>query len=188
VERHTAGGHRQEAGDQKKDLVLRLYRRRYRTQPRARVSTWLCHISQNVARNALRSRRRRPCVRFEARPGTDGETLSEDRYLEGRSECPSRPLERAELAGGNGSREDVGLARPLGDAAVEGEPVGVEQRARGGKIPLVTEQQREVVDARCCRTMLRSQRLFVDGESTFEERPISPSRTRSMSAAIDFPS
>src|SRR2546421_5018729 len=57
-------GDRQEAEDLAQDVFLRLYRYRKRYQPRAKFATWLYHITQNVARNALRSRRRRPCVRL----------------------------------------------------------------------------------------------------------------------------
>src|SRR5262249_20214438 len=45
-------------------VSLRLYRARARYQPRARFATWVFHVTQNVARNALRSRRRRPCVQL----------------------------------------------------------------------------------------------------------------------------
>src|SRR5207249_7496966 len=88
---------RQEAEDLTQDVFLRLYRSRKRYEPRAKFSTWLFHITQNVARNAFRNRRRRPCIRLETLAGpTDG------MYLEGllfdRSEEPSRPVERAEVA------------------------------------------------------------------------------------------
>ena len=56
-------GDRQEAEDLAQDVFLRLYRHRKRYQPRAKFATWLYHISRNVARNALRSRRRHPCLR-----------------------------------------------------------------------------------------------------------------------------
>src|SRR5438132_115048 len=49
---------RQEAEDLTQDVLLRLYRSRKRYEPRAKFSTWLFHITQNVARNAFRSRRR----------------------------------------------------------------------------------------------------------------------------------
>src|SRR5438045_7043454 len=49
---------RQEAEDLTQDVLLRLYRSRKRYEPRARFSTWLFHITQNVARNAFRQRRR----------------------------------------------------------------------------------------------------------------------------------
>ena len=88
-------GDRSEAEDLTQEVFLRLYRARGAYQPRACFATWVFHITQNVARNALRSRRRRPCVRLEtaAEPGMV-ETLLPDR-----AEPPSRPLERDELAG-----------------------------------------------------------------------------------------
>ncbi len=90
-------GDRQEAEDLAQDVFLRLYRSRYRYQPRARFGTWLYHIAQNVARNALRTRRRRPCVPLGRFSGTEDD-LAADGLLD-RSEAPSRTLERAELAG-----------------------------------------------------------------------------------------
>ena len=58
-------GDRVEAEDLTQEVFLRLYRARASYQPRARFATWVFHITQNVARNALRSRRRHPCVRLE---------------------------------------------------------------------------------------------------------------------------
>ena len=86
---------RQEAEDLAQDVFLRLYRSRKRYQPRARFSTWLYHISRNVARNALRSRRRHPCLRVGSLAAFEEEA---PRIRPGREECPSRPLERSELA------------------------------------------------------------------------------------------
>jgi RNA polymerase sigma-70 factor (ECF subfamily) len=91
-------GDRQEAEDLTQDVFLRLYRARERYEPRARFATWLYHITQNVARNALRSRRRRPCARLDRMAGTDGEVFA-DGLLFDRGDAPSEPLERAELAG-----------------------------------------------------------------------------------------
>ena len=58
-------GDRQEAEDLTQDVFLRLYRARQRYQPRARFATWLYHITQNVARNAFRARRRHPPSTWE---------------------------------------------------------------------------------------------------------------------------
>jgi RNA polymerase sigma-70 factor, ECF subfamily len=91
-------GDREEAEDLTQDVFLRLYRSRTRYEPRAKFATWLFHITQNVARNALRSRRRRPCIRLGAVAGDDEGTFLEGLLLD-RGEAPSRPLERAELAG-----------------------------------------------------------------------------------------
>jgi RNA polymerase sigma-70 factor (ECF subfamily) len=90
-------GDRSEAEDLTQEVFLRLYRARHGYRPRARFATWVFHITQNVARNALRSRRRRPCVRLEAGPSADGDLL--EALLSDRGEAPSRPLERDELAG-----------------------------------------------------------------------------------------
>lgn len=106
-------GDRQEAEDLTQEVLLRLFRARQRYQPRARFSTWVFHITQNVARNALRFRQRHPCVRLSA--AADDEDLL-DLLRAGPSEAPSRPLERAELAGvvraviaGLGERQRVAL-------------------------------------------------------------------------------
>jgi RNA polymerase sigma-70 factor, ECF subfamily len=90
-------GDRQEAEDRTQDVFLRLYRSRTRYQPRARFATWLFHIAQNVARNAVRSRRRRPCLSLAVLAG-GGEGADLEGVLPDRSEAPSQPLERAELA------------------------------------------------------------------------------------------
>jgi len=55
-------GDRHDAEDMAQNVFLRIYRSRKRYRPSARFSTWLYHIAQNVARNALRSRRRRPAL------------------------------------------------------------------------------------------------------------------------------
>jgi RNA polymerase sigma-70 factor (ECF subfamily) len=81
---------RGEAEDLTQEVFLRLYRSRLRYRPRAGFATWVFHITRNVARNAIRSRRRRPLVRLDA------ETTASCGLLEA---APSRPLERDELAG-----------------------------------------------------------------------------------------
>jgi RNA polymerase sigma-70 factor (ECF subfamily) len=85
---------RQEAEDLTQEVFLRLYRARERYQPRAKFSTWLFHITQNVARNALRSRRRRRWLHTGMLDGA-GEELSERTALPGRV---GDALERRELA------------------------------------------------------------------------------------------
>jgi RNA polymerase sigma-70 factor (ECF subfamily) len=93
-------GDRQEAEDLVQDVFLRLFRYRKRYQPRAKFATWLFHITQNVARNAVRSRRRHPCVRLGTLAGEDGDDgFPAAHLLPDRGEAPSRPMERAELAG-----------------------------------------------------------------------------------------
>lgn len=89
---------RQEAEDLAQEVFLRLYRSRKRYVPRAKFSTWLFHIAQNVARNALRTKRRRPCVPLGNLASSEEEGQPAERLLGERFESPSRPLERSELA------------------------------------------------------------------------------------------
>src|SRR5262249_2463946 len=89
---------RQEAEDLAQEVFLRLYRHRHRYQPRAKFATWLFHITQNVVRNAIRSRRRRPMVRLGAITNAGGE-LPFLGFLKCGEESPSQPMERRELAG-----------------------------------------------------------------------------------------
>jgi RNA polymerase sigma-70 factor (ECF subfamily) len=88
---------RADAEDLTQEVFLRLFRSRASYQPRARFTTWIFHITQNVARNALRSRRRRPCVRLD--PEAPGSQALFEGLLPDRGDAPSRPLELSELAG-----------------------------------------------------------------------------------------
>ncbi len=87
---------RAEAEDLTQDVFMRLYRSRHRYEPRARFATWIFHITQNVARNALRSRRRHPCVHLDPDVASECSLLS---GLAEQTDAPSEPLERDELAG-----------------------------------------------------------------------------------------
>ena len=90
-------GDRQEAEDLAQDVFLRLYRNRRRYEPKARFATWLFHIARNVARNAIRSRKRRSCLTLgHAAPGPFGETR-EAQFPSRRDESPAQPLEREEI-------------------------------------------------------------------------------------------
>jgi RNA polymerase sigma-70 factor (ECF subfamily) len=89
---------REEAEDLTQEVFLRLYRSRKRYRPSARFSTWLFHVTKNVARNALRRRRRHAWLHFG--PVIERE---EDGKLLGQRhdtvhESPSARLERRELA------------------------------------------------------------------------------------------
>lgn len=90
---------RQDAEDLVQEVFLRLYRARKRYKPTAKFNTWLYHIAHNVARNALRSMRRRPACRFSTLNETEeGELFFPPGQVKD-SENPVHPLERLELAG-----------------------------------------------------------------------------------------
>jgi RNA polymerase sigma-70 factor (ECF subfamily) len=92
-------GDQQEAEDMAQEVFLRLYRARRRYRARAKFSTWLFHVASNVARNAVRSRRRRPCRPLSRLCGPQPDDAFSQRYLPDPGDGPTRPLERAELAG-----------------------------------------------------------------------------------------
>jgi RNA polymerase sigma-70 factor (ECF subfamily) len=85
---------RQEAEDLTQDVLLRLYRSRKRYEPKARFATWLFHITQNVARNAFRHRRRQACVSRNLEMADEGHASRREVWLS----SPSQSLERSELA------------------------------------------------------------------------------------------
>jgi RNA polymerase sigma-70 factor (ECF subfamily) len=90
-------GDRLDAEDLTQEVFLRLYRYRDRYQARAGFSTWVFHVTQNVLRNALRSRRRHPSVQLDTQRRDDDRLL--ESLLAGENDSPSLPVERAELAG-----------------------------------------------------------------------------------------
>jgi RNA polymerase sigma-70 factor (ECF subfamily) len=89
-------GDRQEAEDLAQDVFLRLYRNRRRYQPRASFATWLYHIARNVARNAVRSRRRRPVVSLTSLYWPGGDESFEEHFPFNKHEQPVSRIEREE--------------------------------------------------------------------------------------------
>lgn len=90
---------RQDAEDLAQEVFLRLYRARKRYQPQARFNTWLYHIAHNVARNAMRSRKRKPILGMND-PEESCDSQHTSRIVTGtKMECPSQPLERDEVVG-----------------------------------------------------------------------------------------
>jgi RNA polymerase sigma-70 factor, ECF subfamily len=86
---------RQEAEDMTQDVFLRVYRARRRYRPRALFTTWLFHVTQNVARNTLRRRRRQAWLRFGQ---LDPDAIDGPEWPGCRTaEPPSAALERREL-------------------------------------------------------------------------------------------
>lgn len=84
-------GDRQEAEDRVQEVFLRLYRSRGRYERRALFSTWIFRIARNVARNAIRSRRRRAWLNYVALEQT--ETRLPERFGDGPT---FDPIEQAE--------------------------------------------------------------------------------------------
>jgi len=95
------------AEDLTQDVFLRVFRARKSYKPKAKFSTWLFTIANNVALNQLRSQRRRPEMLFG---GLVRNTLSETTFepaeaiAAGSEMMPARQLDKSEL------REMVRLA------------------------------------------------------------------------------
>jgi RNA polymerase sigma-70 factor (ECF subfamily) len=91
-------GNREEAEDLCQEVFLRIYKARKGYRPRAKFSTWLFTIANNLAVNHLRSKGRTPSVPFSG-SGTDAEAVaSVAQHLAGREGTPSAEMRQAELA------------------------------------------------------------------------------------------
>ena len=77
---HHVVGNAEEAEDLAQEAFLRIYRARKKYRARAKFSTWLFTIANNLALNALRSRQRKPVVPLDvtipARWGRAGRTFA----------------------------------------------------------------------------------------------------------------
>src|SRR6478736_7835675 len=62
---HHLVGNADEAEDLAQEVFLRVYRNRKKYTPKAKFSTWLFTIANNLALNALRDRKRRPVLPLE---------------------------------------------------------------------------------------------------------------------------
>src|SRR5438477_1980511 len=90
---HHLVGSPHEAEDLAQEVFLRVYRIRKKYRPKAKFSTWLFTIANNLALNALRDRKRRPVLPLEVRESGSTESAAQDL-----SETPSAGLRHKELA------------------------------------------------------------------------------------------
>lgn len=94
---HHLIGSADEAEDLAQEVFLRVYRTRKKYTPKAKFSTWLFTIANNLALNALRDRQRRPVLPLEIRESgplvfRPGESAAS------RDEPPAHNLQQQELA------------------------------------------------------------------------------------------
>ena len=94
---HHLIGDATEAEDLAQEAFLRVYRLRKKYRPRSKFSTWLFTIANNLARNSLRSRQRKPVTplvvsdRTVGAGGTDGQGQPQRADAEGPAEGIGRP-------------------------------------------------------------------------------------------------
>jgi RNA polymerase sigma-70 factor (ECF subfamily) len=95
---HHLVGSPHEAEDLAQEVFLRVYRTRAKYTPKAKFSTWLFTIANNLALNALRDRTRRPHVPLDARESGPLGPRPAEHLVSGRDGPPGRHLQEAELA------------------------------------------------------------------------------------------
>ncbi len=96
---HHLVGRVDEAEDLAQEVFLRVYRTRKRYHPRAKFSTWLFTIANNLALNALRSRRRKPVVPLPAQESGPLGARPAENLVAAKNAPPGQRLQQQELAG-----------------------------------------------------------------------------------------
>jgi RNA polymerase sigma-70 factor (ECF subfamily) len=95
---HHLVGDNEEAEDLAQEVFLRVYRGRKKYHPKAKFSTWLYTIANNLALNILRARQRRGTVPLNVRDsGPLGPRPAEQLVLD-RAEPPHQRIQQQELA------------------------------------------------------------------------------------------
>lgn len=95
---HHLVGRIDEAEDLAQEVFLRIYRTRARYTPKAKFSTWLFTIANNLALNALRDRKKSQHVSLEVGESSEFRTGPGQHLEEKRDQPPTQQLQQAELA------------------------------------------------------------------------------------------
>src|SRR5207253_10662705 len=95
---HHLVANNEEAEDLAQEVFLRVYRGRKKYHPRAKFSTWLFTIANNLALNALRSRQRKPVVPLNVRDSGPLGPRPAEQLVHARTEPPGQNLQQQELA------------------------------------------------------------------------------------------
>ena len=92
-------GNATEAEDLAQEVFLRVYRARKKYRPRAKFSTWLFTIANNLALNSLRSRQRKPAVSLAIQDSGPLGPRPEEQLVRDQRSGPMQKIQRQELAG-----------------------------------------------------------------------------------------
>jgi RNA polymerase sigma-70 factor (ECF subfamily) len=95
---HHLIGNAEEAEDLAQEVFLRVYRSRKKYRPRAKFSTWLFTIANNLALNSLRSRQRKPVVPLDVRDSGPLGPRPAEQLAQDRGKQPMQHLQQVELA------------------------------------------------------------------------------------------
>src|SRR5579872_2900834 len=95
---HHLVGNADEAEDLAQEAFLRVYRTRKKYTPKAKFSTWLFTIANNLALNSLRDRQRRPILPLEVRYSGPLGPRPTETTAQSKDEPPPHSLQQQELA------------------------------------------------------------------------------------------
>jgi RNA polymerase sigma-70 factor (ECF subfamily) len=94
---HHLVGNLDEAEDLAQEVFLRVYRSRKKYHPRAKFSTWLFTIANNLALNALRSKHRKSSVPLNLRDSGPLGPRPAEQLVHDSSAIPTRQVQQQEL-------------------------------------------------------------------------------------------
>ena len=95
---HHLVGRGDEAEDLAQEVFLRVFRSRKKYHPRAKFSTWLFTIANNLALNHLRNRQRKPMIALNVRDSGPLGPRPAEQLVEGRENAPDHAMQEKELA------------------------------------------------------------------------------------------
>src|SRR5262245_7382598 len=95
---HHVVGNAEEAEDLAQEAFLRVFRSRKKYHPRAKFSTWLFTIANNLALNALRSRQRKPSVPLNLRDSGPLGPRPAEQLVHDQGKQPMQTMQQEELA------------------------------------------------------------------------------------------
>jgi RNA polymerase sigma-70 factor, ECF subfamily len=95
---HHLVGSADEAEDLAQEVFLRVYRVRKKYTPKAKFSTWLFTIANNLALNSLRDRKRRPVLPLAVRDSGPLGPRPNEATAPARDNPPAQNLQQQELA------------------------------------------------------------------------------------------
>ena len=95
---HHLVGNAEEAEDLAQEVFLRVYRGRKKYHPKAKFSTWLFTIANNLALNALRSRQRKPVIPLNVRDSGPLGPRPAEQLVRDKESHPSQRMQQQELA------------------------------------------------------------------------------------------
>jgi RNA polymerase sigma-70 factor (ECF subfamily) len=95
---HHLVSNKEEAEDLAQEVFLRVYRTRKKYRPKAKFSTWLFTIANNLALNALRSRQRKPVIPLNVRDSGPLGPRPAEQLVRAKDHQPGARLQQQELA------------------------------------------------------------------------------------------